>query len=307
MDYRIQNSINEYLNNLYIIKDMFKESCSEITLKISALNLCSSKHELNREFLRELLGEIDFTAEVESRLILRSLCLSATEDVGKLVEDIKSAYTSLVKTLPRGIYTILCAFIISCTKENRIDYIEKFSELYNELRASHSISNVFEYSPFVLLATLSGRSVREIVEKSKSIYLSLHEAAFARGTNSYCTSLYLSSIDKSIDANMLRNLYTELKKILPLNQFNYLSTAQLYVCNEGFNDYDCIADIFKGISVAQGFKWFSDQLDMAIATALYLKSQNFNPLSYFNLEIDEQLSPCLLATMISLTLLLNYK
>jgi hypothetical protein len=96
-----------------------------------------------------------------------------------------------------------------------------------------------------------------------------------------------------------------MQSMMPLNQFNYLSCAQLYACDPEFKDYSTVREIYNKIANETGFKWFTEQLDIALAIAIYLNYNNQNPLMHIDWDIRDCLTSSLLTTMIASTILLN--
>lgn len=306
MNKNISESIDYFLNIFSLLKEAYKHQCSEIGLKMAAFNISSCNHSFDFQKYREVLNKIQFTNNLEFKLIITSLYFSNFKEYDKKLEEYLNHYSSKLSVVPsKNIYSLICGLILISCGSSFDYYANKFNEVYNSIEKTHPLFNSFEYSPFILLASINGNDKYKLAEIPNEIYYSLHDSEFARGTNSYCTSLYLSTLNKKIDTDKIREIYKKLKSLLPLNQFNYLSCAQLYVCNSNFSDYTSIADIHKRISSEIGIKWFTEQLDIAIACALYMRENNLNPLGHLDLGINECLSPGLLTTMIVSTILLN--
>jgi hypothetical protein len=215
-------------------------------------------------------------------------------------------YNSELSVLPcRSIYTYICGLMLLSLGNTYESNLAGFIDLYKAIEKSYPLLNCYEYSPFILLSSLAFSDKLKIVEASNEIYYSMHDSGFARGTNSYCTSLYLSTLNKSINTDKLRDIYLKLKAIMPLNQFNYLSCAQLYTCDPDFQDYATIKNIYTRISSETGLKWFTEQLDIALAISIYLNNKNMNPLRHMDWDIKDCLAPSLLTTMVASTILLN--
>lgn len=306
MNENILESIDSFLNVFSMLKDTYKSQCSEISLKMAAFNISSCRRNFDFQKYKRILGIIDFTNNLEYKLIISSLYFSNFEDYDKKLEEYFNHYYSKLSILPsKNIHSLICGLII-ISSANAFDfYTNKFTEVYNSIEKTNPLFNYYQYSPFILLASINANDKYSLTDISNEIYYALHDSGFARGTNSYCTSLYLSTLNKKIDTDKIREIYTNLQSLIPLNQFNYLSCAQLYVCDNKFSDYSCIIDIHKKISNEIGVKWFTEQLDIAITCAIYLKANNLNPLGHLDLGINECLSPGLLTTMIVSTILLN--
>lgn len=306
MNDNIFESIDSFLNVFYLLKDAYKHQCSEISLKMAAFNIYSSMNSFNFQRYKEVLNKIHFTDNLEYKLIITSLYFSNFEEYEKKLEEYFNVYHTKLSILPsRNIHSFISGLILISSANSFDYYANKFTKIYNSIEKSHSLFNSYEYSPFILLASINANDKYSLTEIPNEIYYALHDSEFARGTNSYCTSLYLSTLNKEINTDKIREIYESLKAQIPMNQFNYLSCAQLYVCDNKFSDYSSIVDIHKRISSEVGVKWFTEQLDIAIACAIYMKANNLNPLGHMDLGINGHLSPGLLTTMIVSTILLN--
>lgn len=305
MNENIIQSIDSFLSVFSALKETYKHQCSEIGLKMAAFNISCCRHSFDLQNYKQTINKIDFTNNLEYKLLITSLYFSNFEEYDKKLEEYFTLYSNRLPILPsKNIQSLICGLILISSVNSFDFYANKFTELFNSLEKAYPLFNSHEYSPFILLASINGNDKYSLADASNEIYYALHDSKFARGTNSYSTALYLSTLNKIIDTDRIRDIYVNLKSIMPLNQFNYLSCAQLYVCNNKFSDYSGIADIHKKISSEIGLKWFTEQLDIAIACAIYMKANNLNPLGHLDLEISECLSPGLLTTMIVSTILL---
>jgi hypothetical protein len=273
---------------------------------MAAFNISSSKNIFDFQSYRSLLNKIDFIDNIEHKLIITSLYFANFKDYEKKLYEYTSLYEEKLSFLPlRNVQGLICGLILMSSKASIDSYVKKFTAVFNSIKTANPLFNTYEYSPFILLASINSSDKYSYYDTLNELYYDLHEAEFARGTNSYCTALYLLTLNKKIRATKLRNIYVNLKNILPMNQFNYLSCAQFYTCNEDFSDYDSVAKIYVRISSEVGVKWFTEQLDMVISCAMYLKSEGLNPLKHMDLDITDDLSTGLLSTMIVSTILLN--
>lgn len=305
MNEKILESIDSFLSVFSLLKDAYKHQCSEIGLKMAAFNISSCKHSFDFKEYKEVLNKIDFTNNLEYKLIISSLYFSNFEEYDKKLEEYFKLYSAGLSVLPlKNIHSFICGLILISSANSFDFYANKFTKIYNSIEKNQPLFNSYEYSPFILLASINANDKCSLTDISNELYYALHDSKFARGTNSYCTALYLSTLNKKINTDIIREIYVNLKSLMPLNQFNYLSCAQLYVCNNKFSDYSSISDIHKRISSEIGLKWFTEQLDIAIACAIYMKANNLNPLGHLDLGINDCLSPGLLTTMMVSTILL---
>lgn len=306
MNENILKSIDFYLSVFSILRDAYKHQCSEIGLKMAAFNISSCEHSFDFQKYKDVIYKIDFTNNLEYKLIISSLYYSNFENYDKKLEEYFKNYHSKLSVLPaKNIHSLICGLILISSPDSFDFYAEKFLNIYNTIEKTHPLFDSYEYSSFILLSSINTNEKYSLAEISREIYFSLHDSMFARGTNSYCTSLYLSTLNKKIDTDKIRKIYENLRLLLPISQFNYLSCAQLYACDNEFSDYSAIADIYKEISSEIGLKWFTEQLDISIACALYMNAKNLNPLGHLDLRINNHLSTGLLSTMIVSTILLN--
>lgn len=306
MNNNILESIDSFLNIFSVLKEAYKHQCSEIGLKMAAFNISSCRHFFDFQKYKKVLDEINFTNNLEYKLIITSLYFSNFEDYDKKLEEYHELYSPKLSVLPsKNIHSLICGLILISIANTFDFYANKFINIYNSIDKTYPLFNSYEYSPFILLASINANDKSSLTDIANELYYALHDSKFARGTNSYCTALYLSTLNKKISADRIREIYVNLKSLIPLNQFNYLSCAQLYVCNNKFSDYSGILDIHKRISSEIGLKWFTEQLDIAIACAIYMKANGLNPLGHLDLGINSCLSPGLLTTMIVSTILLN--
>lgn len=306
MNDNILETIDSFLEVFSLLKDDYKHQCSELSLKMAAFNISSSKYSFDFEKYKEVLNNLQLVNNLEYKLIISSLYFSNFEDYEKKLEEYKNLYNSKLSFLPpRNIHSLICGLILIASANSFDFYTNKFEGVYRSLEKSHTLFKAHEYSPFILLATINANDKYLIAEAPNELYYTLHSSKFARGTNSYCNSLYLSTLNKEVDTDRIREIYVSLNSLLPVNQFNYLSCAMLYVCDNKFSDYSAIVEIYEKISTKVGVKWFNEQLDIAIACAIYMKANNLNPLYHLDLGIKDYLSPGLLTTMIISTILLN--
>lgn len=306
MNDKIQESISSFLNVLSMLKDTYKSQCSEISLKMAAFNISSCKHPFDFQNYKNVVSKIEFTNNLEYKLIISSLYFSNFKEYEKKLEEYYALYYSKLSILPsKNIHSLICGLIIISSASSFDFYTNKFTDVYNSIEKTNPLFHFYEYSPFILLASINANDKYSLTDVSNEIYYTLHASGFARGTNSYCMALYLSTLNKKINTDKIREIYMNLKSIVPLNQFNYLSCAQLYVCDNKFSEYSSILDIYQRISNKIGVKWFTEQLDTAIACAIYLNSNNLNPLGHLDLGIDDSLSSGFLTTMIVSSLFLN--
>lgn len=296
---------NYFLSVFSMLRETYKHQCSEIGLKMAAFNISSCKKSFDFENYKRVVSNIDFTDNLEYKLIISSLYFCNFKDYDKKLNEYFNLYLNKLSVLPfKNIQSLICGLILISSPDLFDFYAERFTELFKSLEKAYPLFNSHEYSPFILLASINGNDKHLLTDVSNEIYYALHDSKFARGTNSYSTALYLSTLNKRIDTDKIREIYINLKSMMPLNQFNYLSCAQLYVCDNKFSDYLSIAEIYKNISSKIGIKWFTEQLDIAIACAIYMKANNLNPLGHLDLDIKDYLSPGLLTTMMVSTLLL---
>jgi hypothetical protein len=304
MESIIKDLVIKYNYILSILRDSYKNKCSEISIKVSALNLSCTSRDIDLENFKTVIDESDHISDLESRLIALSLYKSMIKKENS-EDDIFEILSKLPGNNSKGVYSLICSIIIYCSDKDTNHVIDSYNSLSKILGHNHPVTNAFEYSPFMLLSSMSEYSAEEIEKKARSIYYSLHDSAFARGTNTYCTTMYLSTIPYNADTDYIRKIYTSLKSLIPCNQFNYLDCAELYVHDNNFSDYRPIIEIYNEISNTGSPKWFSEQLDVSIAIGLYLYSLKSNILPKIIFNKDCEINSNLLTSMISSTLLLN--
>lgn len=304
MNTMMNDLIVKYNDILSELKDSYRYQCSEISIKISALNLACTGYEIDIKKFKSDIEEFSSMSDLESRLIAFSLYLSVLK-TNESKADIREMFSAMPSNSLKGVYSLICSLIIYCSDKNRMQIHEKFHSLSKTLSVNHPVNNSFEYSPFVLLSSLVDNSADEIERKARSLYYSLHDSGFARGTNAYCSTMYLSIIPYSINAKSIRSIYNSFKPLIPCNQYNYLDCAELYIYDNNFSDHQTIVDIYSRISNLCSYKWFSEQLDVSISVSIYLHSLKCTLLPGIYFLEDYNISSNLLTSMIASTLLLN--
>ncbi len=306
MNNNLLETIDSFLEVFSLLKDAYKHQCSEISLKMAAFNISSCNHPFDFDKYKKILNKLQLVSNLEHKLIISSLYFSNFEEYEKKLEEYFNTYNSKLSFLPsKNIHSLICGLILIASPNSFDFYTSKFLGAYRSLEESHTLFKSHDYSPFILLAAINANDKYLLAEAPNELYYTLHSSKFARGTNSYCNSLYLSTLNREIDTDRIREIYVSLNSLLPVNQFNYLSCAMLYVCDNNFSDYSAIVGIYEKISTKVGVKWFTEQLDIAIACAIYMKANKLNPLYHLDLGIKDYLSPGLLTTMIVSTILLN--
>lgn len=266
-----ENVTSIFMTNYALIEEIFKHHCSDISLKIAALNISGVNGDNPIEFLKLCSAKIDFMEESDQKLIFSSLINTYSEE---FINDIKKATKSLSKSFNRSFYSLLCGFLlVKCSSEVQ-ECSLRFRSLFRRLNDILPLLNSFEYAPIAVISSLDNIDIENTVERASVIYKGLVEAGFAGGTNLYGTSLYLTVQGKEPNYHKMRTLYNNLKEYLPLNPFNYINAALLYIYDEDFKDYSVISNIYSRISSSMPDKWFEEQLNSAVSVALYLSAKS---------------------------------
>jgi hypothetical protein len=92
MNEAIIHSIDSFLNVFSELKDTYKNQSSEISLKISALNISNCKNPFDLNSYKDFLHKIDFTSNLEYKLIISSLYLCNFDDYENKLDEYYKIY-----------------------------------------------------------------------------------------------------------------------------------------------------------------------------------------------------------------------
>lgn len=281
MENNLQGKVDKFLENFSTIKDGYKWSIQDLSLRFIALVYSLSDKTFDKEEFDTMTKYIKKNSKLFSHYRGHQKYSTAALLVTKF-DNPEEAFDSLLeydeKMKDMGFknspYLSIASYalLLTSSKEDVDNRINRAMEIYKEMKSNHFWLTSTDDYPVSILLSQSDEDKDKLISNIEENYKMLHNEGLSRGNGMQFLSHLLTFVPGSsnIKAHKVKGIYDSLKEEkLKVSSTYYGVLGYLSLLGEFSNQATLeVIEVVKYLKSKKNFKWVNKDMNILIATAL---------------------------------------